>query len=80
MVQTEGHSKGLLTDFDHQVVNDAIVKVRSSHTALSDSAVDGKPARVHSIHPNTALSTVIQLLKQENYFGPMALKICKKEV
>ena len=68
VIQAEGRSGNLFTDFGYQIV-DTVEKVWSSHTALSDTAVDGKPARGLPIHTNTALRATIQFLKQKNNLG-----------
>ncbi len=43
MVTAKGHSGDPLTNLGHQMVNDAIEEVRSSHAALANATRDGKP-------------------------------------
>lgn len=55
MVVPKGDTRDLLTDLGHQVVDDVIGEVRSSHVALSDTAINREPDGVPPVYPHTAL-------------------------
>lgn len=57
------------TDLGHQVLDDTIQGVKSSHAALSDPAVNGEPVGVPPVYPHTTLSAAVESAEQGKDFG-----------
>lgn len=59
-IVAEGHFRDFLTDLAHQLIYDAVKKIRSCHTALVNATGDGKPIRVFAVYTDTALCVAIE--------------------
>ena len=64
MEVAERHGRDLCANPWHEVVNNAVEKVWSSYTSLSDATVDVKPLREFPVYADAALGVSVELLEQ----------------